>query len=74
MRSRAFHLLGIAAVSFSLAALTLQAHAAGGTLVSTLFGSSALSSLNFRVGIALRASFYSIESPEQPQVLALKEH
>src|SRR5262245_21083767 len=35
---------------------------------------SALSSLNFRVGIALRASFYSIESPEQPQFLALKRH
>jgi len=42
MRSRVFRLFGIAAVSFSLAALTLQAHAAGGTLVSTVFGSSTL--------------------------------
>jgi hypothetical protein len=46
MRSRVFRLFGIAAVSFSLAALTLQAHAAGGTLVSTLFGSSTLFSDN----------------------------
>src|SRR5262249_33794206 len=35
---------------------------------------SALSSLNFRVGIAPRASFYLIELPEQPQFLALKGH